>query len=185
MALADLREGTLRLRPLEPADLDLLVAARDVGSTPQTAGEEQLRRRLGRRIEASGRFHEGRIDFGIELDGRLVGSIEARQPREGLPPGALEIGISFFAGEDRGRGLGTTAVRIFTSYLFSDPGIHRVQASTWVENVPMRRVLEKLGFSLEGVMRSFMPTSAGERHDYALYAVTRPDWTALDPGPRP
>ena len=105
-----------------------------------------------------------------------IGPIEARQPRGGLPPGAYEIGISFFEAADRGRGLGTIALRLFTEHLFSDPQTHRVQASTWVENVPMRRVLEKLGYTLEGVMRSFMPTTTGERHDYALYAVTRDDW---------
>lgn len=173
-----LQAGAIRLRPLEPTDLDVLVAARSVGSGATPVGDEQARRRFARRIEASGRFHEGRLDFGIELAGRLVGSIEARQPREGLPPGAYEIGISFFDAVDRGRGLGTTAVRLFTDYLFSDAATHRVQASTWVENVPMRRVLEKLGFALEGVMRSFMPTPGGERHDYALYAVTRDDWAA-------
>ena len=173
-----LRAGAIRLRPLEPADLELLVAARHVGSGAAQVGDEQARRRLARRIEASGRFHDGRIDFGIELAGRLVGSIEARQPREGLPPGAYEIGISFFDAAERGRGLGTTAVGLFTDYLFSDAATHRVQASTWVENVPMRRVLEKVGYRLEGVMRAFMPTAAGERHDYALYAVTRDDWHA-------
>lgn len=171
-----LEHGALRLRPLRPEDVELLVAARDVGSSPSTAGEQQVRRRIVRRIEASGRFHEGRLDFGIEVRGRLVGSIEARQPRGGLPPGAYEIGISFFEAADRGRGLGTIALRLFTEHLFSDPQTHRVQASTWVENVPMRRVLEKLGYALEGVMRSFMPTATGERHDYALYAVTRDDW---------
>lgn len=177
-----LRHGAVRLRPLEPRDLEALVAGREVGSTPSAIGEEQLRRRLRRRIEASGRFHEGRLDLGIEADGRLVGSIEARQPREGLPPGAYELGISLFAAADRGRGLGTSAVRLLTEYLFSDPDTHRVQASTWVENVPMRRVLEKLGFRLEGVLRSFMPAAGGERHDYALYAVTRAD---LDRGALP
>ena len=91
-----LEHGALRLRPLRPEDVELLVAARDVGSSPSTAGEQQVRRRIVRRIEASGRFHEGRLDFGIEVRGRLVGSIEARQPRGGLPPGAYEIGISFF-----------------------------------------------------------------------------------------
>jgi RimJ/RimL family protein N-acetyltransferase len=175
-----LEHGALRLRPLRPEDVDLLVAARAVGSSPNTAGEQQVRRRLARRVESSGRFHEGRLDFGIEVRGRLVGSIEARQPREGLPPGAYEIGISFFDAADRGRGLGTVAVRLFVEHLFSDPQTHRVQASTWVDNVPMRRVLEKLGFALEGVMRAFMPTAGGERHDYALYAVTRDDWERRD-----
>jgi RimJ/RimL family protein N-acetyltransferase len=39
----------------------------------------------------------------------------------------------------------------------------------------MRRVLERLGFTLEGVMRAFMAGPTG-REDYALYGVTRSDW---------
>jgi RimJ/RimL family protein N-acetyltransferase len=39
-------------------------------------------------------------------------------------------------------------------------------------------VLERLGFALEGVLRSFMPSSIGPR-DYALYAITDNDWKTL------
>jgi RimJ/RimL family protein N-acetyltransferase len=49
-------------------------------------------------------------------------------------------------------------------------------ASTAVENVAMRRVLEKVGLAFEGVMRAFMPRQSGRRDDYALYAVTRSEW---------
>jgi RimJ/RimL family protein N-acetyltransferase len=37
-------------------------------------------------------------------------------------------------------------------------------------------VLEKVGYTFEGVMRGFMPSETSERLDYALYAVTRPEW---------
>jgi RimJ/RimL family protein N-acetyltransferase len=40
----------------------------------------------------------------------------------------------------------------------------------------MRAVLQRLGFREEGVMRAFMPSAAGARDDFALYAVIRPDW---------
>lgn len=165
------------LRPFRPEDFDAMWAARGEGSVPtRSKDEEAVKRRLRARIERSGRLVEGRIDFAIELDGRLVGGIEARRPREGLPPGAYELGISLFAEADRGRGVGRRAVELMTDRLFEDPETARVQASTWVENHAMRRVLEKLGFSLEGVMRSFMPRHGGGRDDHALYAVTREDW---------
>jgi RimJ/RimL family protein N-acetyltransferase len=50
----------------------------------------------------------------------------------------------------------------------------------------MRRVLEKLGFTFEGVMRGFMPVGAG-REDFALYGVTKAEWADRDrrPGPKP
>ena len=178
----DLRAGAVRIRPLRLDELELLTAAPDDGAAPLSFNRppEEVLRRMRRKIERSGRFVEGRLDLAIEVDGRLVGTIEARQPREGLPPGAYEIGISLFEPPDRGRGLGTAAVEAFTAFLFAEPATQRVQASTWVENAAMRRVLEKVGFSFEGVMRGFMPTPEGGRDDYALYAVTRADWQSRE-----
>jgi RimJ/RimL family protein N-acetyltransferase len=37
----------------------------------------------------------------------------------------------------------------------------------------MRRVLERLGWELEGVLHAYGPTEGGGREDYAMYAVTR------------
>lgn len=177
MHAAERRSRQLRLRPLVDSDLEQLVAARATGVGLPIGGDERSARRVQqRKIERSGRFSAGRLDLGIELHGRLVGTVEARQPPGGLPPGVFEIGISVFDQSDRGAGLGTAAVELFTAHLFSDAGTQRVQASTWVDNVAMRRVLEKLDFRLEGVLRAFMPAGSGDRHDYALYAVTRADW---------
>ena len=177
MRRVQLRDGDLRLRPFQAEELEVLVAARDVGTIGSRRTESEARRLLRDRIERSGRFVDGRLDLGIELDGRLVGSVDARQTRGAIPPGVYEFGIALFDETDRGRGVGSRAVRLLTDYLFSDPETHRVQASTWVENEPMRRVLEKLGYQLEGTMRGFMPAGPGERHDYTLYAVTRADWS--------
>jgi RimJ/RimL family protein N-acetyltransferase len=92
----------------------------------------------------------------------------------------FEIGISMFAGA-RGRGLGREAVRLLTDLLVREHDAYRVQASTDLENAAMRTVLERLGYSFEGVLRGFMPTEDGGRADYAMYAVTRRDW--LDGAP--
>jgi RimJ/RimL family protein N-acetyltransferase len=53
-----------------------------------------------------------------------------------------------------------------------------VQATTDVDNVSMRRVLEALGFGFEGVLRGFMPDADGPPRDYAMYGVTRGAWGA-------
>lgn len=92
-----------------------------------------------------------------------------------MPPGVFEIGITMFASA-RGRGVGREAVRLLTELLMRRHDAYRVQASTAVGNAPMRAVLERLGYSYEGVLRGFMPGENGGRDDYALYAVLRPDW---------
>jgi RimJ/RimL family protein N-acetyltransferase len=172
----ELREGDVSLRALTLDDLEVLWESRAVGGPQLLKPRAGARERLAERIGRSPEFADGRIDLAIEQRGLLVGLIEARQPREGLPPAVFEIGISLFRTHDRGRGVGTVAMRLFTSYLFDRQRAERVQASTSVENAAMRRVLEKLGFTHEGVMRAFMPGEDG-RDDYALYGVTREEWT--------
>ena len=78
-----------------------------------------------------------------------------------------ELGIELFDGV-RGKGVGTEAVRLITEWLLENE-YPRVQATTDVRNAPMRRVLDKLGFEEEGVLRAFMPDGDGR----ALYAITR------------
>jgi RimJ/RimL family protein N-acetyltransferase len=141
---------------------------------PKGTGPRELARRVHERIGRSGSFADGVIILAIESDGRLVGEVQARQPVNGLPPGVFELGIELFDGGDRGQGLGAEAVAAITRHLFDDEGAHRVQLTTDVQNAPMRRVAERLGFTFEGVLRSFMPEADGP-HDYAMYAITRRD----------
>ena len=88
----------------------------------------------------------------------------------------FELGIAIFP-EAQGRGLGSDAVATLVAHLFRALDAARVQASTSVANLGMQRLLERLGFAREGVMRAFMPAPGG-REDYVLYAVTRSDWEA-------
>jgi RimJ/RimL family protein N-acetyltransferase len=137
-----------------------------MGPPPREAFRERL---LG-----SGRFVRDVLDLAVEVEGRMVGQIQARNPRECAPPGVFSLGVSL-SPQARGRGFGREAVRLLTGHLFTQENAARVELSTDVQNRPMRAVSERLGFALEGVLRSFMPTSKGRR-DYALYAMTREDW---------
>jgi RimJ/RimL family protein N-acetyltransferase len=139
-----------------------------MGRPPRAAFRERLLN--------SGRFVNGRLDLAVEADGKVVGAIQARQPKECTPPGVFSLGIALRS-EHRGRGLGREAVRLITGHLFTQQSAHRVELSTDVENGPMRRVAERLGFVFEGVLRSFFLTEKGPR-DYALYALTKGDWGA-------
>lgn len=152
------------LRPLAPNDFQALCAGHGIARRPT--------RDLWRlRIRRSGMLVDGRLDLAIVDGDRFAGTVEARQPHGALPEGAFEIGITLFAETDRGRGVGTHAVALLTELLFAKHGAERIQASTWVENRPMRGVLEKLGWTYEGTLRSFWPLGDGRRQDFALYSI--------------
>lgn len=141
---------------------------------PKGTGPRELASRVRERVRRSGSFTEGALILAIEEGDRLVGEVQARQPVNGLPPGVFELGIELFDDADRGQGLGADAVIALARHLFDDRQAHRVQLTTDLENAAMRRVAERLGFSFEGVLRSFMPGPDGPR-DYALYAITKRD----------
>ncbi len=173
----------LRLRPLREVEFDALWAASQgwLRATGSDMDEAEARTRVRERIAASGAMTSDGIDLGIELDGRLVGDIQARTNRKAMPPGVLELGIDLFDPRDRGKGLGAEAVALLTAHAFDRLEAHRVQLGTDLENVAMRRVAERLGFACEGTMRAFMPTPDGPR-DYALYAITKPDYERVKHG---
>jgi RimJ/RimL family protein N-acetyltransferase len=171
-----LRGARVVLRPLRPDELETIAEAQARLYSFVEESPAVVARRLRNRIQHSGRLVDGWLDLGIEAEGRLVGDITARNPKNAFPPGVFEFGISVFAAADRGKGYGRDATELFTSHLFDEHGAGRVQATTAVDNLAMRRVLESLGFVHEGTLRAFMPVPDG-REDYAMYAVTREEWT--------
>jgi len=76
---------------------------------------------------------------------------------------------------NRGKGYGREAVRLLVGELFRDAGLERVGATCDVENLASSRLLERLGFRLEGTMRSAL-FHHGRWHDVRVYGVTRSEW---------
>jgi RimJ/RimL family protein N-acetyltransferase len=162
-----------RFRPTDEATVWEGRAAAQPTALPTGPGR---RSHLRKRILTSGQWVRGSLDLAIESDGRLIGDVQARMGLgQRLPPGVVELGVDLYDPRQRGRGYGAEAVALLTTWLLERGIADRVQASTAVGNRPMRRVLEKLGFTFEGVMRGFMPVGGG-REDFALYGVTKGEW---------
>ena len=175
-----LRGDTVALRPFRDDEVGRLVEVQEAWSGEDGVhGTGRLtQHQLADRIAASGTWADGRVGLllAIEADERLVGEIQARGERSQLlPPGVFELGIELYEQADRGKGIGQAALAIITRHLLEEEHANRVQLSTDVDNVAMRRAAERAGFRFEGVMRSFWPVSDGEPRDYALYGRTRSD----------
>lgn len=69
----------------------------------------------------------------------------------------------------RGHGTATKTARFLAEYAFS-LGVHRVEARVFAGNAASERVLERAGFTREGVLRS-MPLRIGGRSDQTLYSL--------------
>lgn len=122
---------------------------------------------------AAGHFDgPGIRTFWLVENARRVGLVRLDGVGAGTPQFDLRI-----AATDRGRGLGTLAVRWLTGYVFADqPGLQRIEAVTRKDDVVMRAVLRRCGYAKEAHRRKAWPAPDGSLHDAVGYAVLRLDW---------
>ena len=82
------------------------------------------------------------------------------------------------AKEHWGRGLATRAVNEMLRWGFATLDLHRVEATVHPENSRSARVLEKLGFRREGLLRDYRHGRNGY-FDCILFGLLRPEWTDI------
>ncbi len=100
--------------------------------------------------------------------GRILGSVGVRLNETG---DVGEIGY-WIRSDARGRGVMTRAVVVVSRWAFAEHSLARLQLRADVENVASRRVAEKAGFRLEGVLRSaHWNARLGRRQDWAMYSL--------------
>lgn len=76
--------------------------------------------------------------------------------------------------EEHGNGYATEAADLCLEYAFDELGLHRVWARTHENNEPSIRVLEKLGFEREGVMRDhYHRADYGDEYRFGLLETDR------------
>jgi len=139
---------------------------------PFHAGPNQTQEGAITRI-ASGEF-DGDHDrtYWIVVGGARVGIIHVEDLGDGNPLFDLRLRSSH-----RGQGLGTATVRWLTATLFDEfPDLNRIEATTRQDNVAMRRVLVKCGFTKEAHYREEWPSESGVQYDSIGYGILRSDW---------
>ncbi|NNF54209.1 MAG: GNAT family N-acetyltransferase [Acidimicrobiales bacterium] len=118
-------------------------------------------------------FHEwlarDRQSYIIRCEGRIIGVTGAE-----VDPATATAELGYWlAPSARGAGYAVTAARAVCS-LALDRGAQRIQAKVIVGNLPSSTVLDRLGFTLEGVQRSVHPVNCGispERIDLQMWSL--------------
>lgn len=108
--------------------------------------------------------------WAVTLQGDTIGRIGLGTRR----PGVRELGY-MMARSHAGKGYAREAVAAVISYSFSDPATRRIFADIDPDNQPSIRVVEALGFVLEGRLRNEWETHLGER-DSLIYGLLRGEW---------
>ncbi len=166
-----LRDGALLVRSPRAEDVDVLASAfadselRDAGNLPQLSPDELLATLPHLpALAASGRLAP--VVVVDETRGTVVGGgalhhLDAERA-------IVEIGY-WVLPHARRRGVATRVARILAEHSFG-LGVQRVEGYVNVGNDASERVLERVGFTREGVVRS-LPTADGRRIDKTLYSL--------------
>lgn len=109
----------------------------------------------------------------IVVDGKAVGSIGIFQGSDVYVKNA-EIGY-WLAEEYWGKGIMPRAICQMLDHAFETMDIMRIYAQPFWENRASRRVLEKVGFTLEGIQRQSIFKN-GEIYDSGIYAMLKEEW---------
>ena len=113
---------------------------------------------------------KGQLCRAIDVGGQAVGTISLTVGRDVYRKSG-ELG--YWLGENFwGRGIMTAAVQRICQEGFERFDLVRIYAQPYAYNTASRRVLEKAGFTLEGVMRWGVYKN-GQVQDYCMYALLR------------
>ncbi|SEG78414.1 GNAT family N-acetyltransferase [Paenibacillus sp. UNC499MF] len=118
-------------------------------------------------------FAEGKtLAAAIMVRGELAGVIDYHA----IVPAHGRAEIGYWLGQaHQGQGIMTRACRAFIGYGWSGMNLNRIVIMADVENAASRAIPERLGFTLEGVMREWEIKESGKR-DMALYSILRSEW---------
>ncbi|KAI1373369.1 acyl-CoA N-acyltransferase [Hypoxylon crocopeplum] len=118
------------------------------------------------------------VNFAIcTLDGAFAGSI-GLTPREDIEYRNWEVG--YWVGMDHwGKGIATSALRGFSAWAFKEfPELIRLEAGVFDGNAASMRVLERAGYTKEGIRRKAV-CKKGKVMDQALYSLLREEVEGL------
>ncbi|GIH28579.1 hypothetical protein Aph01nite_68890 [Acrocarpospora phusangensis] len=172
-----LTDGVIRLVRLTPADAadyhrmagDPVVMAHHVPPGPVAYADTAARcRTAGYRWLAG---EQAEIAIRDAATGAFTGDIQLSNV---VPPlSEAMIGYSLLP-ECRGKGYATRAATLLVDWVFANTAIHRVIAGTVPGNTASHRVLERAGFTREGVARELLPGPDGTRQDDVRWVRLRP-----------
>lgn len=110
------------------------------------------------------------LPFAITLEGQFAGQLTLGNVVRGSLRSAW-VGYWVESGA-AGGGVATGAVALAVDHAFGPVGLHRVDATVRPENAASLRVLAKLGFRDEGLLRHYLEVDGAWR-DHRLLAITR------------
>jgi RimJ/RimL family protein N-acetyltransferase len=122
---------------------------------------------------AEGEFTGVNRSFWVRVGDDRVGLLRFRYLDETSP----DVDVRVLA-RCRCRGIGTAMLEWAATWAFTETGRHRLGGETRIDNVAMRRVFERCGWTQEAHYRASWPDGNGAWVDSIGYAILRDEWEA-------
>ena len=164
MEPVEITAGRLHLRPWQPGDAPAVLAActdpltQRWTTVPVPYTEADARTYVGQ-LAPSGWAEDRAYSFAV-CDATTGAVLASMAVRPTLDPGRVDVGY-WCHPDARGQGVTTQALNVATRWAFDSLGVQRVEWFAAVGNWASRRVAEKAGFTVEGVLRSGIPGRDG------------------------
>jgi aminoglycoside 6'-N-acetyltransferase len=162
MGLIDLRGKNVRLRSIDPADRDRLLAIRRT--------EEVRSRWRGENLDAE--FDEDLLDDDLHqlvietLKGEIIGMIQFEEEQD---PDYRNASLDIYIDPaSHRRGYATDAIRTLVNYLFDNLDHHRLTVDPATDNTTAIACYSKVGFKPVGTMRAHERQPGGSWTDALL-----------------
>lgn len=164
------------LRPIKLSDAEFMFeceqdkeARTNFMSTPKNVAE--VKKDIANSIEEMKKKRPNNDEFVIEWQGKVVGKIWLNGMAEKF--GEHKAFMGYVIHKDfRGKGIGTKAMKLLTSYAFKRYKLKRLAVTTRTFNIGSRKALEKAGFKLEGILRK-NKCKNGKYLDDCIYAIVK------------
>jgi [ribosomal protein S5]-alanine N-acetyltransferase len=176
---AQLSYGAVQLHPLRRGDAgewsrlrlanaDWLAPWEPTSPVPWAARHAPTSYRTMRRMVARRARLGLTVPFAIRVEGRLAGQVTL----DNIVRGAMRSAhLGYWIDQAvAGRGYASIAVALACDHAFGEVGLHRVQADIRPENLRSQRLVERLGFRQEGLLRRYLDID-GDWRDHLTYSL--------------
>ncbi len=109
------------------------------------------------------------LNLGIYKDNRLIGKVQVSNIVHGIFKNAF-IGYSIDK-DEQGKGYMKEAVAMAVDYVFNDMELHRIEASTLIDNVRSQRVLKACGFKELGINKNYLYINGSWKDHITFYKI--------------
>ncbi len=174
----DVKPGAIELVPCGPDGAEAFLRWRDDETTrrfnpvtPLTL--EGCRQRLVRESNPLSKFDTAEVfRWFVQHDGVLAGTVALSELNR--PMRVAEVAYTI-APEQRGQGVGSAAVRLMIEGAFTQTPLRKLVAHVHEDNVASHRLLTRLGFVREGVLREHFLIE-GRPANQVLFGLLAREW---------